>query len=240
MSLRTHSFRVHLIIATVCITSVLAGCSSIPKTKWTDKSLRVMLDPDSISEENYVQIQSALVQSSKFTVVDRAAGMRAAEKEQERLHRTESDRFADKDKWAHWGKLYGVASIIVGHAQCRKTGSFWNPGASNLECKQFLSMVDTNTGEVFLAVDGENDGPASVDREYLAPDWNDVVQKLVDHYPKTFITEGYAPSVLTYQEVSEEHAQRQKEEVAQRKVQIERLPSSEAGTQAQPSNESGH
>src|SRR5665647_827111 len=107
---------------------LITSCSSPNKqrTKWTDKSMRVMIDPDSIDEENYVQIQSALVRSGKFTVVDRARGMQAAEKEQERLHRNNSDRFEDKEKWAHWGKMYGVGSIIVPHVQCTKENSFMN------------------------------------------------------------------------------------------------------------------
>lgn len=192
---------------------MFSACSSAPRSKWTDKNMRICIDPDSVSPEHYVQIQTALVETGKFTVVDRASGMSAVKKEQERLQRNEVDRYEDKEKWAHWGKMYGVGSIVVAHAQCRRTGSFWNPRSQYLNCKQFLSMVDANTGEVFLAVDGENDGPSFQDREYQVPDWKDVVEKLVKNYPEQFRSEQYAGPARIYQEVSEEHAKRQKEEV---------------------------
>jgi len=199
----------------ILIISLLAlvGCASapVPKTKWTDKNMRVMIDPDSIDAEHYVQIQTALVRSAKFTVVDRGTALRAAQKEQERLHRNEADRFEDKEKWAHWGKLYGVGSIIVAHAQCVKEGVWYNPNLTRMFCKQFLSMVDANTGEVLLAVEGENDSQASADRNYLVPEWKEIVAKLVDEYPKFFKTEDYTGPALQYQQVSDEHAKRQKQ-----------------------------
>ena len=189
----------------------LVGCASTPRSKWTDKDMRVMIDPDSVSPEHYVQIQNALVRLGKFTVVDRDAGMRALKKEQEREHRNETDRFENKEKWSMWGKMYGVGSIVVAHAQCYQTGSFWNPGKVKLQCRQMLSMVDSNTGEVFVAVEGENDGPVSADRSYIAPDWNDTVEKLVDAYPKDWERKSYAGPAQVYQQVAEEHAVRQME-----------------------------
>ena len=193
--------------------SLAVACSTtpVPKTKWTDKNMRLLIDPDSVPEEHYVQIQNALVRSGKFTVVDRAQGMRAVQKEQERLHRNESDRFADREKWSHWGKMYGVGTIVIGHVNCMKEGYVWDPRKTKLNCRQYLSMVDSNTGEVFLAVEGENDGPASADTAYIVPDWNETVDKLIEAYPKHFRSEGYAGPALQYQDVSEEHAKRQRE-----------------------------
>ncbi|MDD4976820.1 MAG: hypothetical protein PHY93_20865 [Bacteriovorax sp.] len=113
--------------------------------------------------------------------------------------------------------MYGVGSIIVGHVQCKKESSTFNRTKLYLDCKQFLSMVDSNTGEVFVAVEGRNEGPASYDLSYMVPDWNDTVDKMVDAYPKNYHTENYSKEVTTYQEVSAEHAQRQRELVEKKK-----------------------
>jgi hypothetical protein len=202
----------------------LVGCATAPtpKTKWTDKNMRVMIDPDSIDESHYVQIQTALVRTGKFTVVDRGAAMRAAKKEQERLHQTEGDRFEDREKWAHWGKMFGVGSIIVAHVQCVKEGHWFDPKRSKLFCKQNLSMVDANTGEVLLAVSGENDGPSSADTNYMVPDWKEVTTQMVEEYPKFFVAQDYAGPAAQYQKVSEEHGKRQKEKraIAAQKVEV--------------------
>ena len=194
----------------------LVGCASapIPKTKWTDKNMRVMIDPDSIDEAHYIQIQTALVRTGKFTVVDRGAALKAVKVEQERLHRDEADRFEDREKWAHWGKLFGVGSVIVAHVQCVKEGVWYNPQLTTLFCKQFLSMVDSNTGEVILAVEGENNSPTSADRTYIAPEWKELVTQMVEEYPKFFKNEDYTGPALQYQAVSEEHSKRQKEQRA--------------------------
>lgn len=195
------------------IMTITVGCASAPKerTKWTDKGMRVMIDPDSVSEEDYVQIQKSLVQSRKFTVVDRARGMKAMKAEQERTQRIEEDRYADKEKWSHWGKMYGVGSIIVGHTQCHREHSTFNRQKIFLVCKQFLSMVDSNTGEVFVAVEGDSEGQASYDLSYMTPNWNDTTEKMVEAYPKEYFTKSYSEEVLTYQDISKEHAQRQRE-----------------------------
>lgn len=200
----------------------ITGCSSTPRTKWSDKSMRVMIDPDSIDEENYVQVLQALVQSEKFTVVDRSRGWKAAKKEQERLHQgSEAGRYEDKEKWAHWAKLYGVGAIVVANAQCQKANAFLSQTKTKLYCMQHLHMVDANTGEVIVAADGDNDGPSTYGREYIMPDWNEVVGKLVESYPKNYTSQAYTKEVLDYQALSKEHAQRQRE-----RQEAERTPAS--------------
>lgn len=222
------SLKVLGVLAISAFPILFTACSSAPvaRTKWTDKSMRVMIDPDSINEENYVQIQQALVRSGKFTVVDRARGMNAVKKEQELTHRKEEDRFADKEKWSHWGKMYGVGSIIVAHVECTKDSTAFNRTKLYLNCHQFLSMVDSNTGEVFVAVDGRNEGPASYDLAYMTPDWNEVTDKMVEAYPKAFKPEGYGKEIVTYQDVSGEHGQRQRELVEKQK-EADKAPDAE-------------
>jgi hypothetical protein len=200
------------------------GCShGMPKrTKWTDKNLRVMIDPTQIDKDNYVKLQKALVQSGNFTVVDRAAGFAAIKAEQERLHRNEVDRYEDKEKWAHWGKLYGVGSIIVPHAECTRvtSGGIFHPGP-RLRCFQSLSIVDANTGEVVSMIEDENFGERMENiygNNYHVPEWDDAVELLVKAYPKDFDGRTYHPVLENYRNLSKEEAIRQKELVAKKRA----------------------
>lgn len=192
---------------------VFVGCSSEQKrTRFTDKNMRVMIDPDSISIENYVRIQKALVETGAFAVIDRSKGMNAIKKEQERLHRNEVDRFADREKWAQWGRLYGVGAIVVAHDQCYNKQSFWNPQHVVRQCDQFLSLMDANTGEVIVAVEGNGEAPAVVEGGVpMVPSWDEITNKLVEAYPKTFEFKPYTKSIVEYQDLSEEAAKRQRE-----------------------------
>lgn len=202
------------VIAVFMLVSLSIGCASTEKrTKWTDKSMRVLIDPDSLSSDDYVAVQTALFKEGSFTVVDRSKGFKAIKTEQERTHRTEQDRYADKDKWAHWGKLFGVGAIVVGHSQCYRAKAFLSMHPVVNRCKQFLSLVDSNTGEVIVAVDAESDKPGGVDSgSFNAPsDWTEAVQRLVDAYPRDFKPQYYSEKLEHYRDVSEEEAKRQRE-----------------------------
>ncbi len=194
----------------ICI--LLGACSSaIKRDRWSDKGLRVMIDPDPVSANHYVKIESALVNSGKFMVVDRGAGFQAIQKEQERAHREQADRFDNKEKWAHWGKLYGVGSILVPHVQCERKPGFWNPNTVKLMCQQHLSLVDSNTGEVMAVADAEASTDLSYDFADVAPDWSEAVDRLVQAYPKDWNAMYYAKPALEYQDLSIEEALRQQE-----------------------------
>lgn len=201
----------------------LSACShSVPRTKWSDKNLRVMIDPTQVDKDNYAKLQKALVQSGNFTVVDRGPGWNAIKKEQERLHRNEEDRYADKEKWAHWGKLYGVGSIVVPHTECTRvtSGGFFKPGP-RMRCMQLLSIVDANTGEVVVMIENESIGERMENiygNNYHSPEWDESVGKLVDAYPKKFSEEAYHPILENYRKLSEEEAIRQKDEQAKRRA----------------------
>ena len=191
---------------------ILAGCASTPRNKFTDKNMRILLDPDSIEAAQDVMIQKALVDSGKWFVVDRSNGFKAIKTEQERLHRTEDDRYDDREKFAHWGKLYGVGGIVVANAQCKKEQG-WLIGRWYQVCRQYLSIVDANTGEVITAI--ENSAESS-DAEFY-PKWDEAVVKLNESYPATFKPMQTSERLEQYRELSKEEAQRQKE----------RLPSGE-------------
>ncbi len=196
---------------------ITVGCSSPPiRSKWADKNMRVMIDPDSISPTDYVAIQNALVQEDKFMVVDRGAGFRAVLIEQQRQHRVQNDRFSDREKWSHWGKLYGVGAIVVAHSQCFKKKKIFSFNPLVTSCKQFLSLVDSNSGEVIVAVDGENETPTEGNNfgseSFKQPsDWKLVVAEFVDAYPKVYKPQHYSEGLVQYQQLSEEEALRQKE-----------------------------
>ena len=203
----------------IAMVALLSACASTPRTKWTDKTMRVMIDPASVSAGDHVRIQQALIASGKWVVVDRADGLRAIKKEQESLHRNESDRFMDKEKWAHWGKLYGVGGVVIGKSQCTEKQT-WFVGQKYSHCLQNLAIVDANTGEVITAIENVSEGEAG--ETSIANSWVESVAKLNDSYPKNYVPSKDSQILNDYRELSKEEAVRQKEELA-------RQPSNEEG-----------
>lgn len=202
----------------LAIALVLLGACSSTRTKFSDPAMRVFVSPDSVDAENYTRIVNALVETKKFTVIDRSEAFRAIKREQERLHRDESDRFDDKEKWAWWGRLLGTRTIIVPRVQCRTERSFWNRDRAQKECLQSLQAADANTGEIYLTVEGENSAPISYDMTFIVPDWEDTVGKFSDKYPTEWEKRYYTKEVQLYQDVSKEEAIRQKEQVLESKT----------------------
>lgn len=192
----------------------MGGCSTKEKrTKWTDKNMRILIDSDSLQTTDYVAVQTALVKDGTFTIVDRNTGWRAVKREQERTHRKEVDRYADKEKWSHWGKLYGVGAIVVGHSTCYRAQPFFSRYKYVNRCRQYLSIVNSNTGEVLVAVTGEEDNPLiHEDGSFAHPaNWEGITGELIAAYPKDFKPEYMSEGLMHYQDVSEEEAKRQKE-----------------------------
>ena len=199
---------------------ILSGCSTSEKrTKWTDKNMRVLIDADSLSSSDYVAVQTALIKNGTFTVVDRSAAFKAIKSEQERTIRTEQDRYADKEKWSQWGKLYGVGAIVVGHKQCYKAKPVFSRYEVVDRCKQFLSIVDSNTGEVLAVSEAESDAPAYVEYgSFQKPlDWTEPVEQLVDAYPRDFRPHYYSEGLERYREESAMEAQKQRDAASEKK-----------------------
>lgn len=189
------------------VMAVVQSCSSPPKrTKFSDKNMRIFISPDNLKVKDYVRLQTAIIKSDVWTVIDRGQGFRAVKKEQERLHRREVDRFEDREKFAKWGKLYGVGAIIVGHTQCRYGKKFWGGSKPYNICYQAINLVDANSGLVIVGVDGENYAPMGEQ-----PDWEKTVEKLIDIYPKYFTPSKITERLERYKQESKEAAQRQKE-----------------------------
>ena len=189
---------------------LLPACSSAPvkRTKFSDKNMRIMIDPASVNAQNHVRIQTALVKSDNWIVLDRNKALAAIKKEQEELHRSSIDRYEDKQKYAHCGKLYGVGAVIVAHVDCHDDEG-WTSRVNR--CKEYLNLVDANTGEVIVAVDHIETA------EYnQTPEWEEVVEKLNAAYPSAFEEHQKHKKLVQYEQESGEEAQRQRETAVQR------------------------
>ena len=128
-----------LLIMFLSISLVSCASKRTTRTKYSDKSLRVMVDPRSAGGKNHTKVQSAIVRSGMFTVVDRFSGYQAVQKEQNRAYVRKPDRFANNQKFAHWGKLYGVGAVVIAKSQCRWAKAVWRGQIVN-RCELFLSF----------------------------------------------------------------------------------------------------
>lgn len=146
--------------ALTLVTAILlfAGCTPAARTKWNDKNMRVMVDPESLSASQYARAVDALVSYNRWTIVDRGPGLQAVKREQEMETEVGSGdfppRFEDREKWAQWGKLWGVGAVAIGHADCYLHPSFWNfirERRVYTRCEQFLTLIDANSAEVLAS-----------------------------------------------------------------------------------------
>lgn len=198
-----------LLALSVIGVSTLTGCAT-PRTKWTDPTMRILIDPTNISAAHYARIRQALHQNNRFIVVDRADGYKAVIEEQEREHRSQSDRFMDKEKYAIWGRVYGVGAVVVANAQCI-TRDGWFKHAYN-HCRQSLAIVDARTSQVIAVGEAEADSGSYTYNE--APEWDEAVDKLVDNFPKNYEPNKDHQILRDYKDEAGEEAQRQKERLA--------------------------
>lgn len=188
--------------------ALLIGCSStqVVRTPENDSMMRVIIDPR-IEVEHYVQIRRALVQSGKFEVIDRREGFEAAVNEQDLQFRSGyQDRFSDREKWAHIGRMFGARGVITANAQCFQKVNWM--GEYRKFCKQELAFIDAYTGRVEFAVRGENSEAWVVG--YTVPDWDEVVERAANEYPKHFKVRKIDPLLEQYMDQSEERAKRER------------------------------
>lgn len=180
---------------------ILCSCSSTKRTKYSDKNMRIMVDPSGLDSRTYARVQTALARTGVWTVLDRASGLRAAMREQNQLHVYNHDRYAAREKFAHWGKLYGVGAIVVASQDCQNRVATWNNTMLKTYCNLFINLIDANTGEVIVAVEDEDD------TNFLGqPDWNEIVEMLVEAYPKKFEKEVLDERLVEYKEESFQHS----------------------------------
>lgn len=190
--------------------AMLAGCSSTKVIRRADNDpmMRVIIAPD-IDAAHYVQIKAALVESGKFEVIDRRDGFLAAMQEQDLQFRSGyQNRFSDREKYAHIGKMYGAMGIITASAQCYQNKN-WR-GIFTRNCKQFLTFINGVTGKIEFSVRGENSEPWTV--EWTVPDWDGVIAKAVQTYPEFFEPRVISKQLQAYQDQSEELSKRAAQE----------------------------
>lgn len=189
------------------------GCSSHPRTKWTDPNMRILVDGDGLESSDYVRIVNALQASGKWFVVDRRDGLRAIFKEQKMIHRDRPDQFKDEEKYAIYGRLYGVGGVVIGRSQCNYHPGFWS---NYTHCIQNLAIISTISGQVIATAEGEND-----DAEMnwngdirIASDWADTVDELNHNFPKEYEQLKYDDNMRLFRQEAKEEAVRQKVERA--------------------------
>lgn len=193
----------------VCLLALVTGCSTARvRTKFTDPAHRVFIVPSGINEDAYVRLQTSLVESNKFFVVDRARGFDAVKEEQDMIHRNDVDRFDDEEKYAMYGKLYSVGAVITANERCH-----WEQGifSYTMVCLQNMAAIDTITGQVITAA-------SNVSRSSDATNsWDDTVDKFNASFPKTWESEKYDEKMMHFRKVAAENALRAKEKLAREK-----------------------
>jgi hypothetical protein len=200
-----------LVLMTVILTLGSTACSSAPmqRTKWTDPAHRVFIDPNSLDSDSYVRLETSLVESNKFFVVDRARAFEAVKAEQDLIHREDVDRFDDEEKYAIYGKMYSVGAVITANERCQVIEHLFS---HEVRCEQHIGAIDTTTGQMIHAV--SHIASASIGE---MPAWDDTVDKFNKSFPKTWDEQKYDSKMTHFRKVAAESALRQKEKLAREK-----------------------
>jgi hypothetical protein len=184
---------------------MMVGCATA-RTKSSDPVMRIAIDAKSMPQASYVRLQRALVQSGKFVVVDRANGFRFIDNEQKLQHNT--DRFGNDEKYAEWGKMYGVGGVVIGIQNCQLRFG-WS--GEYFRCMENLSLIDVTTGEAISVAEDMQDTEYRIDN----PSWDKAVDQMIDAFPKTFVTRDnlhqtvdYSSSLRDYREQISKHEDR--------------------------------
>jgi len=168
--------------------SFTSGCAT-SRTRYSDAQMRIAIDARSIDKKHHDKLLTAVKSGEReWQVIDRAAGFRFTIEEQDREHgKKTADRFLAEDKYAHWGKLYGVGAVLIASAECQDQKGLFN--SRYMRCDQHLRLVSTRTGEVIIAVSYTEDGPtARTYHKLRSPEWNEIVEKMNEVYPEKFET----------------------------------------------------
>lgn len=160
-----------------------------------------MVDPANTNGMDLISVQSALVRNGAFTVIDRSDGFQSIKREQNNLHILETNRYDNREKFAHYGRMFGVGAVIVAKAQCRTVPSFWIREKMVRQCDLFLHLVDANTGEIISAAKDKEETP---DGQY--PTWDRIVSSLVDNYPRDFRPSPIKKPLLDYKADTEKRS----------------------------------
>lgn len=214
----------NLIKAGIGITLVvsLLGCAT-PRTKHTDPAMRVFVDPESLDKKNLPRLKAALQASGNWIVVDRDAGYNAMNKEQNRQYKDSENRIDQKERYAIWGKQYGVGGVITASSQCSASKRFL-ANRTDFDCVQNVQVMDAKTGEVLATAEGlGTDGSFFYAEMNIAPSWTETVEKLNESYPKYFERIKKSEMIL---------AREHEADLASKKMESEKDASKEASREA--------
>lgn len=186
---------------------VVTGCAT-PRTKYTDPVMRVMVDPASIDKLNLPRVQKALVESGKWKVVDRSDAYNAMNKEQDLQYKDGENRIEDKERYAVFGKQFGVGGVVVAKSQCAPSKRFM-AGQQDFDCLQSIQIVDAMTGEVISMVDNlATDAVFFYGEIRTAPSWDDIVDKLNTSFPSHFKVEKKSATLLLRESEAEQQSEK--------------------------------
>lgn len=173
------------LVAGLVVAAGLAGCAT-PRTTSTDPAMRIFVDADSLDKKNLPRLKAALQESGKWIVIDRDAGYNAMNKEQDRQYKDSENRIDQKERYAIFGKQYGVGGVITASSQCSSSRRFW-ADQKDFDCIQNLQVMDAKTGEILATAEGlATDGSFFFAEMNIAPSWTETVEKLNANYPKYF------------------------------------------------------
>ena len=191
----------------VLIALSLTGCASMARNRYSDPVLRIAIDGDSIdSVQDHARLQNSLVESNFFVVVDRGSGFDAINKEQELVHQEKKERFGTNEKYARWGKMYGIGGILVATQSCS-----WQTSISNAvykKCLQDLTLINATTGEVMASSEAISESEDAIP----TASWNKTVDLLISHYPKKYIDRDHPNQTIEYSSALENYREKLSQE----------------------------
>jgi hypothetical protein len=190
---------------------LLSGCAGAPtRTKWSDPSMRILLNPQGLDSTSYVRLQQALVKSGKWFVVDRSKAFRAVVDEQSLTRINYPSRFDDSEKFARLGKMFGAGGVVQGNLQCSNSRGFWG---TTVPCVLNLVIVSTVTGEIIASAEVQDDAEINYFGEVvIAPSWENAVSALNDNFPKNYKLPEWTDGMKVFKEIIKEEAQRERED----------------------------
>lgn len=178
------------------LTFFTAACSHTEyRTKFSDAQMQVGIDPGTMDVEHYTALQESFLKDGRFLIIDRFKALQVLKDEQHVENRgNERERFDPGLRYAEWGKLHGLGSVVIPSWSCIKLEKTLFIFGSSSTCTLRLSIVNAATGQVVAiandVISGGKGDPVS---------WDNAVEKLGDNYPKIFEDDKRTKRLIEYQ-----------------------------------------
>lgn len=155
----------------------LVSCASKERrTVESDQALRVAVNLEHIDLGNHQSVQSALLKSHKFIIVDRGPGMSMVNQERAAQWGVGRAVFEPAKRGAIGGYQWGAGGIVTPVLTCEHRWGFWGPSDT---CLASLSITSARSGEILASV--------SMKCGNKRPNWNKLVTELISDYPEFFV-----------------------------------------------------